>query len=106
MSISRHMIRLPPGPCLSQGSVFVSPRLNTFTGSRSSRKTSRIAQTFASRLVQAGVRLYDLGQLMGHESLEMVQRYAHLAPDYQERAIKALNELGHNMGTAPSRMVA
>ena len=65
-----------------------------------------LRHTFASRLVQAGVPLYDVGQLMGHKSLEMVQRYAHLAPDYQERAINALNELGHNMGTAPSRMVA
>ena len=29
----------------------------------------------------------------------MVQRYAHLAPDYQNRAIEALNELRHNFGT-------
>ncbi len=65
-----------------------------------------LRHTFASRLVQAGVPLYDVGQLMGHKSLEMVQRYAHLAPDYQERAITALNELGHKMGTAPSRLVA
>ncbi|MEQ8319261.1 MAG: hypothetical protein RH946_03270 [Rhodospirillales bacterium] len=30
----------------------------------------------------------------------MVQRYAHLAPDFQERAIAALNIYGHNLGTA------
>jgi integrase len=65
-----------------------------------------LRHTFASRLVQAGVPLYDVGQLMGHKSLEMVQRYAHLAPDYQERAIAALNEIGHKMGTAPNRLVA
>lgn len=65
-----------------------------------------LRHTFASRLVQAGVPLYDVGQLMGHKSLEMVQRYAHLAPDYQERAITALNELGHKMGTAPNSLVA
>lgn len=64
-----------------------------------------LRHTFASRLVQAGVPLYDVGQLLGHKSLGMVQRYAHLAPDYQERAIKALNELGHKMGAAPSRVV-
>ncbi len=64
-----------------------------------------LRHTFASRLVQAGVPLYDVGQLLGHKSLEMVQRYAHLAPDYQERAITALNDLGHKMGTAPSRLV-
>ena len=65
-----------------------------------------LRHTFASRLVQAGVPLYDVGQLMGHKSLEMVRRYAHLAPDYQERAIQALNQFGHKMGTAPSRLVA
>jgi len=58
-----------------------------------------LRHTFASRLVQGGVPLYDVMQMMGHKSLEMVQRYAHLAPDYQERAINVLNELGHNSGT-------
>lgn len=58
-----------------------------------------LRHTFASRLVQQGVPLYDVAQLMGHKSLEMVQRYAHLAPDYQEKAVAALNKLGHKMGT-------
>jgi integrase len=62
-----------------------------------------LRHTFASRLVQGGVPLYDVMQMMGHKTLEMVQRYSHLAPDYQERAIKVLNGLsgsrGHNLGT-------
>ena len=58
-----------------------------------------LRHTFASRLVQGGVPLYDVMHLMGHKSLKMVQRYAHLAPDYQDRAIIALNALGHNLGT-------
>ncbi|MDP6953733.1 MAG: tyrosine-type recombinase/integrase [Alphaproteobacteria bacterium] len=58
-----------------------------------------LRHTFASRLVQQGVPLYDVMHLMGHKSLDMVQRYAHLAPDFQERAIQALNQLGHNLGT-------
>ena len=58
-----------------------------------------LRHTFASRLVQGGVPLYDVKHLMGHKSLEMVQRYAHLAPDYQERAIGVLNRFGHNLGT-------
>jgi integrase len=65
-----------------------------------------LRHTFASRLVQAGVPLYDVGQLLGHKSLEMVQRYAHLAPDYQERAIRALDELGHNLGTVDTQSAA
>lgn len=30
--------------------------------------------------------------LTGHKSLEMVQRYAHLAPEYQEAAIAVLDQ--------------
>jgi hypothetical protein len=46
-------------------------------------------------------------QLMGHKSLEMVQRYAHLAPDYQEGAIQVLNGgFGHKMGTITGGRVA
>ena len=58
-----------------------------------------LRHTFASRLVQGGVPLYDVMQMMGHKSLEMVQRYSHLAPDYQERAVNVLNGFGHNIGT-------
>ena len=55
-----------------------------------------LRHTFASRLVQRGVPLYEVMQLTGHKSLVMVQRYAHLAPEFQERAIGALNEVvGH-----------
>ncbi len=66
-----------------------------------------LRHTFASRLVQNGVPLYEVMQLTGHKSLVMVQRYAHLAPEFQERAIDALNSyrenaigtVGHTLGT-------
>jgi hypothetical protein len=44
-------------------------------------------------LVQRGVPLYEVMQLTGHKSLVMVHRYAHLAPEFQERAIGALNDV-------------
>lgn len=50
-----------------------------------------LRHTFASRLVQGGVPLYNVMGLTGHKSLEMVQRYAHHAPDYQEEAIAVLD---------------
>jgi len=58
-----------------------------------------LRHTFASRLVQKGISIYEVMHLTGHKSLVMVQRYAHLAPDYQNRAIEALNSLSHNFGT-------
>jgi len=72
-----------------------------------------LRHTFASRLVQGGVPLYNVMHLTGHKSLEMVQRYSHLAPEYQEAAIAVLDqrpgktqgvslqESGHNLGTLP-----
>ena len=50
-----------------------------------------LRHTFASRLVQGGVPLYNVMHLTGHKSLEMVQRYAHLAPEFQEAAIAVLD---------------
>lgn len=38
--------------------------------------------TAASWLVQAGVDLYRVQALLGHESFQTTQRYAHLAPDH------------------------
>ena len=62
-----------------------------------------LRHTYASRLVQGGVTLYDVMHLMGHKSLRMVQRYAHLAPDYQKGALKVLNRAPgngwHDLGT-------
>jgi len=57
------------------------------------------SHTFASRLVQAGFPLYEVMNLTGHKSFEMVQRYSHLAPDDADRAIQALNAIGHDLGT-------
>jgi len=66
-----------------------------------------LRHTFASRLVQKGIPLYEVMHLTGHKTVSMVQRYAHLAPEYQERAIEALNGFGHKMDTAePNESVA
>ena len=41
-----------------------------------------LRHTWASWLVQRGVPLYALKEMGGWESIEMVQRYAHLAPEH------------------------
>lgn len=49
-----------------------------------------LRHTFASWLVQAGVPLTEVRDLLGHASIEMTERYAHLAPDRLRRAVKLL----------------
>jgi site-specific recombinase XerD len=46
--------------------------------------------TFASRWVMAGVDLSTLKDLMGHGSISMTDRYAHLAPKHYRDAIEKL----------------
>ena len=47
---------------------------------------------FASRLVQRGVPLNTVRDLLGHSSVQMSLRYAHLAPDQRREAVAKLNE--------------
>lgn len=46
---------------------------------------------FASRLAQVGVPLNTIRELLGHGSLAMTLRYAHLAPDQRAAAVALLN---------------
>ncbi len=45
---------------------------------------------FASRLVQAGVPLNTVRELLGHGSMAMTLRYAHPAPDQKREAVEKL----------------
>jgi integrase len=49
-----------------------------------------LRHTFASRLVMAGVDLSTVQQLMGHKTIGMTVRYAHLAPEHQLGAVQKL----------------
>jgi integrase len=46
--------------------------------------------TFASRLVMAGVDIRTVAQLMGHRTIQMTMRYAHLAPEHNQGAVEKL----------------
>ena len=50
--------------------------------------------TFASHLVQGGVSLRAVADLLGHTSLVMVMRYAHLAPTHLRDAVLTLGVIG------------
>jgi integrase len=48
--------------------------------------------TFASRLARAGVPLKTIQELLGHASLKMTMRYAHLAPSDLRKGVLAISK--------------
>ncbi len=52
-----------------------------------------LRHTFASRLAQAGVPLNNIRELMGHGSMQMVLRYAHLSPNCLRDAVAMLDRV-------------
>ena len=61
-----------------------------------------LRHTYASWLVMAGVDLYTVKELMGHKTLAMTMRYAHLAPQKFTAAIAALDNHSAAMQEQPS----
>ena len=51
-----------------------------------------LRHTFASHLVMSGISIYTVMELLGHRSLKMTMRYAHLSPDFQAKAVKILDD--------------
>ena len=49
-----------------------------------------LRHTFASRLVMAGVDLKTVQELMGHKTIAMTARYAHLSPGHKLSALERL----------------
>jgi integrase len=49
-----------------------------------------LRHTFASRLTMAGVDLRTVAELMGHKTIQMTMRYAHLAPAHNLAAVERL----------------
>lgn len=51
-----------------------------------------LRHTYASWLVKAGTDLYTVQKLLGHTTIAMTERYAHLAPDSLQAAVEKLNQ--------------
>lgn len=63
-----------------------------------------LRHTFASWLVESGVDLYTVKELMGHGTMAMTERYSHLAPDTLRRAVRTL-ENGMRAATGKGSML-
>jgi integrase len=63
-----------------------------------------LRHSFASQLVMAGVPLKVVQELLGHSTIEMTMRYAHVAPDAKIDAVSVLDgpargaQSGHHLG--------
>lgn len=53
----------------------------------------KFRHTFASHLVMNGANLYELKELLGHSTIEMTQKYAHLSPKHKESVVSVLDKL-------------
>lgn len=70
---------MPPGPVLLHKNYY---RLSRARDNR---------HTFASHLVMRGVPIPAVQELLGHASMEMTLRYAHLSPDVKRDAVQLLD---------------
>lgn len=55
-----------------------------------------LRHTFATRLVQNGVDLYVVKELLGHNSIKMTMRYAHHYPESLRHGVEVLDRLEGN----------
>lgn len=52
-----------------------------------------LRHTFASHMVMSGVDIVTVSKLLGHSSINMTMKYAHLSPDHKRLAVEKLSEL-------------
>src|SRR5215469_14132736 len=52
-----------------------------------------LRHTFASQWMMAGGDLYVLKSILGHKSIAMTQRYAHLSPAYKKAMVERMEQI-------------
>jgi len=64
-----------------------------------------LRHTFASWLAIRGTPLYTIKELMGHKTLSMTERYAHLIPDVKQKATQALGVAFKQIGAGEADII-
>jgi integrase len=101
--VNEVLTRLPRG--LHSEYVLINPRTGTrYNNMHKAFETAKrkagisnlrwhdLRHTGASWLVMSGVDLYVVQKLLGHSSIQVTERYAHLAPDYQAMQAEKLGD--------------
>ena len=88
-------LRMLHAQSIGAGRVFSNLKPRWFTDAVRAAKLQDftwhdLRHTFASRLVMAGVDIRTVQELMGHRSITMTMRYAHLSPQHRTGALEKL----------------
>lgn len=60
-----------------------------------------LRHSFASHLVMRGATMTAVQELLGHSSIVMTMRYAHLAPEAVQETVRLLDGLGREWAERP-----
>ena len=62
-----------------------------------------LRHTFASHLIMRGADLKDIQELLGHKTMTMTLRYAHLSQEHKKKAVNLLNGLTSSVKSVVSQ---
>jgi integrase len=64
-----------------------------------------LRHTFASQWMMAGGELYSLRDILGHKTIAMTQRYAHLYPAYKRAMVERMEQIWAKSASRPADLI-